>query len=241
MVMANFWTEIVDVRGAFLTAEFELNHKMFVSVPQGFEKSFPENVVLLLKKTMYGTCQAAIQFWKKLCVVTTLVAAKRSQADVCLFYQWTAAGLLVYMSWVDDILIAGKKGSVLRAKKALAKHFTLDEQGEMLEYIGCKVEHDRKNLWMKLTQPVMIQSFVDEFDLPDDSPKLPAPPGEVLTRDAGDPLDDEGGPPTSLHLKWLYRLMNYVRQTAKFGNYIKPSVLWDGPNNSIRHFRARRF
>jgi hypothetical protein len=121
IVMANFWTEIVDVRGAFLTAKFEPNHRMFVSVPKGFEKKFPENVVLLLKKTLYGTCQAASQFWKKLCVVMTLVAAKRSQADVCMFYQWTAAGLLVYLSWVDDILIAGRKESVMRAKQALAK------------------------------------------------------------------------------------------------------------------------
>jgi hypothetical protein len=28
IVMAGFWTEIVDVRGAFLTAEFDHNHKM---------------------------------------------------------------------------------------------------------------------------------------------------------------------------------------------------------------------
>jgi hypothetical protein len=58
-VMAGFWTEIVDVRGAFLTAEFDPNHKMYVSVPKGLEKHFPGNVVLLLKKSLYGTCQAA--------------------------------------------------------------------------------------------------------------------------------------------------------------------------------------
>jgi hypothetical protein len=174
IVMANIWTEVVDVRSAFLTAEFEPNHQMFVTVPKGFERNFPKNVVLLLKKTLYGNFQAAIQFWKKLCIVMTFIAAKRSQADVFLFYQWTTGGLLVYLSWVDDILIAGKKDNVLRAKTALTKHFTLDEQGEMLEYVGCRVEHDRKNHWMKLTQPVMIQSFKDEFDLPDDSPHLPA-------------------------------------------------------------------
>jgi hypothetical protein len=137
----------------------------------------------------------------------------------------------------------------------------------MLEYVGCKVEHDRTNHWMKLTQPVMIQSFKDEFVLPDDSPQLPAPTGEVLKRYAGDPLNDKGGrkyrsgrgklmhmmkwschdilnrarelmrfmaAPTSFHLKRLYNLMNYVRQTAKFGNYIKPSVLWDGSGRTIR-------
>jgi hypothetical protein len=100
--------------------------------------------MFLLKRTLYGTCQAAIQFWKKLCGVMALVDAQRSKADVCLFFQWTAAGLLLYMSWVDDIFISGKKEDVLRAKRSLAQHFTLHEQGEMFEYVGCKVEHNRQ-------------------------------------------------------------------------------------------------
>jgi hypothetical protein len=75
--------------------------------------------------------------------------------------------LLLYLSWVDDILITGTKEDVMDAKKALSQHFTLDEQGEMLEYVGCKIEHNREEQWMKMTQPVMIQSFADEFELPD--------------------------------------------------------------------------
>jgi hypothetical protein len=67
IVMAGIWAEIVDVKGAFLTATFEPGHTMYVTIPKGFEKYFPTNVVLLLKRTLYGTCQAAMQFWKKLC------------------------------------------------------------------------------------------------------------------------------------------------------------------------------
>jgi hypothetical protein len=119
IVVADLWTEIVDVRGAFLNAEFDDGHKMYVTVPKGFEKNFPGNVVLLLKRTLYGTCQAAIQFWKKLCGIMVLIEAHRSKAYVCLFYQWTAMCLLVYLSWVGDILIAGKKEDGLRAKRAM--------------------------------------------------------------------------------------------------------------------------
>jgi hypothetical protein len=161
IVMVGWWSEIVDVKVAFLTAEFEKNHKMYVTIPRGFEKYYPKNVVLLLKRTLYGPCQAAIQFWKKLCTVMTLINAQRSKADVCLFSQWTATGLLLYLSWVDDILIAGTKQDVVKAKNALSQHFT---------YVGCKIEHNREGRWMKMTQPVMIQSFADEFELPDDSP-----------------------------------------------------------------------
>jgi hypothetical protein len=66
IVMAGFWAEIVDVRGTLLTAEFDEGHNMYVTVHKGFEKYYPENVVALLKKTLDDTCQAAIQFWKKL-------------------------------------------------------------------------------------------------------------------------------------------------------------------------------
>jgi hypothetical protein len=74
--------------------------------------------------------------------------------------------LLIYLSWVDDILVAGPKESLLKAKAALRNHFTSDEQGELHEYVGCKIERDKEKRWMKLSQPVMIQSFSDEFDLP---------------------------------------------------------------------------
>jgi hypothetical protein len=105
IVMANFWTEIVDVRGAFLTAEFEPNHRMFVSVPKGFEKNFPESVVLLLKKTLYGTCQAPIQFWKKLCVVVTVLPVESRRASRLL-----ELGGRHSNCWQEGQCVAGKNG-----------------------------------------------------------------------------------------------------------------------------------
>jgi hypothetical protein len=139
IVMAVFWAEVVDEKGAFLTAEFDPKHTLYVTVPQGSEKYYPGNVVLLLKRTLYGTCEAAMQLWKKLCQVMSFINAQRSKADVCLLFQWTSVGLLIYMSWVDDIMIAGKKEAVMRAKEQPKRHFTLDEQGELREYLGCKI------------------------------------------------------------------------------------------------------
>jgi hypothetical protein len=120
--------------------------------------------------------------------VLKVIRALRSKADACLHFEWTALGLLIYLSWVDDILVCGAKGAVLIAKKGLGGHFTLDEQGEMKEYVGCKVERNHEEGWMKLTQPVMIQSFTDEFKLPDEAPVIPAKQGDILDEDEGDPL-----------------------------------------------------
>ena len=54
MIMAIWQTEIIDVKGAFLKASFDPKHKVYMEIPKGFKKFYPKNVLLLLKKTLYG-------------------------------------------------------------------------------------------------------------------------------------------------------------------------------------------
>ena len=51
-----------------------------------------------------------------------------------------------------------------------------DDTGEIQEYVGCKVQFDDENRTIKLTQPVLIQSFNDEFTLPQKNYTSPARP-----------------------------------------------------------------
>ena len=53
MTMAQWHAEIIDVKGAFLKASFDPQHKVYMEIPKGFEKSYPKNVLLMLKKTLY--------------------------------------------------------------------------------------------------------------------------------------------------------------------------------------------
>jgi hypothetical protein len=64
----------------------------------------------------------------------------------------------------------------------MKKEFDYDDQGELKEYIGCKVDCNMENGSIKLMQPVLMQSYEDEFDLPKDEqiPRTPAVPGQVL-------------------------------------------------------------
>jgi hypothetical protein len=105
----------------------------------------------------------------------------RNKADPCLYFRWTVDGLVIWISWVDDCLTVGKDEGVYNAKASMMNLFDCDDVGELKEYVGCKVDYDRANGTMKLTQPVMVQSFVDEFDLPSGAaPNTPAIPGTVL-------------------------------------------------------------
>jgi hypothetical protein len=50
--------------------------------------------------------------------------------------------------------------------------------GELKEYVRCKVDIDKKEWSVTLTQPVILQSFKDEFELPEGAyPRTPAVAG----------------------------------------------------------------
>jgi hypothetical protein len=70
--------------------------------------------------------------------------------------------------------VCGTKAGVNKAKSLFKGQFDCDDVGELKEYIGCKVEIvDSTKQYMKLTQPVLLQSYADEFDIP--SGEVPKP------------------------------------------------------------------
>ena len=48
------------------------------------------------------------------------------------------------------------------------RRFDCEDGGELREYVGCKL--DRKGDTLKITQPILVQSLKDEFEL-DEVPK----------------------------------------------------------------------
>jgi hypothetical protein len=181
IVMTSWWAALLDVQGAFRTGEMDFETDCYLRVPEGFSGFYPDNVVLKLLKTIYGLCRSAYVFWTPLVMAFRHMTFERSKSDPCLFFKWTVHGLVLWVTWVDDCLVCGKKEGVLAAKKQLMARFDCDEVGELMEYIGCRI--DRGDGIMKITQLVLKQSFEDEFDLPTTkTPTTPATPGEVLRR-----------------------------------------------------------
>ena len=60
-----------------------------MEVPVRWEQHYPRDVVLKLKKTLYGLKQAAMAFWRQLLKCMKHMEMKRSTADPCLYYKWT--------------------------------------------------------------------------------------------------------------------------------------------------------
>jgi hypothetical protein len=103
------------------------------------------------------------------------------------------------------------------------KVFDCDDQGPMKEYIGCKIEYNKVEGYMKILQPVLIQSFKDEFDIDLSEPvATPAVPGQVLRKGELDTTPQQqfkyrSGVGKLIHsVKWSrVECLNAVRELAR--------------------------
>ncbi len=75
-------------------------------------------------------------------------------------------------------MIIGPKKAAEKIKKDLIERFDCKDCGDIKEYVGCKIERTKNSL--KFTQPVLMQSYNDKFELSKKSYKTPAPAGSVL-------------------------------------------------------------
>ena len=65
-------------------------------------------------------------------------------------------------TWIDDNKFVGANEQVEKMKSEWGSIFDCDDEGPMVEYIGCKMDIDKEAGTLHMTQPVIIQSFSDE-------------------------------------------------------------------------------
>ena len=64
---------------------------------------------------------------------------------------------------MDDFLLSGPNKRTQLAKIKMMSLVECEEMGEMKEYIGCKIERNWNERWVKLKKLVMVQSFQYKF------------------------------------------------------------------------------
>ncbi len=84
-------------------------------------------------------------------------------------------------SWIDDNLLVGLDEAVKKTKNELIGLFDCKYCVKLEEYVGWKNTRKGKHL-LKFTQPVLIQSLSDKFELPNGRYTTPAMAGNVLTK-----------------------------------------------------------
>ncbi len=183
MLLGGWATHIVDVKGAFQKGQFENGEKIYMKITEGMENHYSSTSALLLKKTLYGLRQAAMQSWRLLLEIMKKMGHERSKVDPCIYYSRRKNGdMTIILSWDDDNIIMGPDNVVNEERIKIGKLIDIDDVGPLNKFVGCKVEINRIAKTAKLMQPVMIQSFQDEFDTGKTKRVTPGEAGIVLQK-----------------------------------------------------------
>ena len=188
LALLNDWDmEIVDVVTAFLYGDLE--ETIFMKIPAGLEEylqtSFDEDDCVILDKALYGLVQAARQFHKKLLdVMTNKLGFEKCKADECLLWRRGEKGTVIVCVYIDDTLCVGDREAIDEFKKELKEHFDTKEEGEMHEYVGCKVRREKRSELIMYQDDLIrkIEKFFGEELKSMREYDLPAGTGEKVTR-----------------------------------------------------------
>ena len=166
MIMAGWSSYLADVNEAFLMGEFENEEALFLKIPKGFESKYSKTKVLRLRRTIYGLKQADRIFWILLLIAMRSMKCEKSKADLSLYFKMMDNGLLLWLSWIDECLCVGNPVEVAKTREEILSKFEREDVREVKEYLGCKIDRNWEDRQVRLTHPVLLQSYKDEFDLP---------------------------------------------------------------------------
>jgi hypothetical protein len=113
---------------------------MYIEVPDGFQEWYQGDIVLCMNIPLYGTKQAAYCFFKTLAKHIKNMTYKQSKADPCLHFAWVGSVMVVFVAWVDDIMVLGPPSLVEQVQHDLEKAFMCKHEGELTEYVGSKIK-----------------------------------------------------------------------------------------------------
>jgi hypothetical protein len=86
---------------------------------------------------------------------------KPSEHDECIFYH----GKTIFIVYTDDTILLGpNKSDIGNLVKLLAQTFKTEDQGELSDYLGIKIERKQDGT-MEWTQPTLIPSMLQDIRL----------------------------------------------------------------------------
>ncbi|KAG7353397.1 reverse transcriptase RNA-dependent DNA polymerase [Nitzschia inconspicua] len=165
MVQNNWDSEVVDVTTAFLYGDME--EQVFMKMPEGLDLveigwNIDEDCVELLK-TLYGTKQAARQYWKKFMNIMKTEGFRTTHSDGCVLMRNDSRGMVIICVYVDDCFITGERRAINGALLDIEKHFETRRLGGISEYIGCTLKKQSDGSIVML-QPDLIKGLRKEFE-----------------------------------------------------------------------------
>lgn len=162
----------MDVRTAFLNGKLE--EEVYMKIPDGVKAQPGE--VCLLKRSLYGLKQSPRCWNTRFNKFLEEQGFIRSRYDYCLYVKHQESGTIYIVVYVDDLLIVAKKlSTVLAIKKLFKREFDMADMNELHDFLGIKINRDRQQGTMKLSQQGLIEKILHRFEMSNCKPcKTPA-------------------------------------------------------------------
>lgn len=152
----------MDAVGAFLNGVPD--EVLFIKPPKGYTcKKKGVNIVLKLKKSLYGLKQSPRCWYKQLKDFFTSINFKASSADPCFFISsepgWKC-GVYVH---VDDLSIMGQ--NTKRFKTLISERFEMEDLGPCTYFLGMRIERNHEKRMITLYQDKYINVMLEEYGM----------------------------------------------------------------------------
>nr|GEX09268.1 putative zinc finger, CCHC-type [Tanacetum cinerariifolium] len=161
----------MDVKNAFLNGD--LHEDVYMAQPQGFRSKGQEHLVCKLKKSIYEIKQASRQWYLKFDEVMKKHNFIKNQVDQCVYLKMSGSNFIIFVLYVDDILLASNDIDLLHESKCfLSRNFDMKYFGKASYVIGIKIHRDRANGKLGLSQKAYIERALNRFNMQHCSPTV---------------------------------------------------------------------
>ena len=157
--------EQLDVKTAFLHGI--LKEKVFMEQPEGYIQKGKENMVCLLKKSLYGLKQSPREWNHRFHTFMIKNGYTRSEYDPCVYLKGSRVENMVYLLlYVDDMLIASREGSIIqRLKDQLSAEFEMKDLGAARRILGMDIIRDKSRHILTLSQSDYLTKVLRTFGM----------------------------------------------------------------------------
>jgi hypothetical protein len=120
MVVAKGWSlHQMDVKNVFLHGN--LHEEVYMEQPPGYVDQTHPNLVYRLKKVLYDLKKACRAWLDKIDQYLITSAFQTSNADFSLYVKKTYHGIIIIVTYVDDLIITGDSDADISDLKKLLK------------------------------------------------------------------------------------------------------------------------
>lgn len=160
----------LDIKNAFLHGD--LHEEVYLEQPPGFVAQGEYGKVCRLHKSLYGLKQSPRAWFGKFSQAIEKFGMLKCKSDHSVFYKQSAAGVILLVVYVDDIVITGSDSvGISSLKSFLHTQFHTKDLGMLKYFLGVEVTRSKKGIFLSQRKYVL--------DLLSETGKLGAKPSST--------------------------------------------------------------